>query len=56
MIEYGKPEAKIARPFVHFWAISAVHSDLEVGLDNGKIMGGESWNENFVQIRVSIQI
>ena len=38
----GEPEANIARPPVHLWACSAVHSALEVGLDNGKIMGGVS--------------
>lgn len=38
----GEPEAKMARPPVHFCACSAVHSALEVGLDNGKIMGGLS--------------
>ena len=38
----GDPDAKIARPFVHLCAASAVHSALEVGLDNGIMTGGES--------------
>ena len=38
----GDPDAKIALPLVHLWACSAVHSALEVGLDNGKIIGGLS--------------
>ena len=38
----GDPEAKIARPPVHFWACSAEHSALEVGLDRGKMIGGLS--------------
>ena len=38
----GEPLAKMALPPVAFWAAAAVHSDLEVGLDRGKMMGGVS--------------
>ena len=38
----GDPDAKMARPPVHLWAVSAEHSDLEVGLDSGKMTGGLS--------------
>ncbi len=34
------PDAKIARPPVQRCAISAEHSDLEVGLESGKMIGG----------------
>ena len=48
----GDPEAKMARPFVHLWAASAVHSALDVGLDNGIISGGVSW-PSFIVVRTS---
>ena len=38
----GEPEANMALPSVHLWACSAEHSALEVGFDNGKIIGGLS--------------
>ena len=38
----GEPLAKMARPPVAAWACSAVHSDREVGLDSGKMMGAVS--------------
>ena len=38
----GDPLAKMALPPVAFCAAAAVHSDLEVGLDSGKMMGGVS--------------
>ena len=45
------PEAKIARPPVHLWAISAVHSDLDVGFESGKMIGGlGDW---FMAVRTS---
>merc|ERR1719187_1717933 len=37
--ENGEPLAKIAVPPVAAWASSAVHSDREVGLERGKMMG-----------------
>ena len=38
----GEPLAKIALPPVAAWAWVAVHSDLEVGLERGKMIGGVS--------------
>ena len=38
----GEPLAKMARPPVAAWACSAVHSDREVGLESGKMMGAVS--------------
>ena len=38
----GDPLAKMALPPVAFWAAAAVHSDLEVGLERGKMIGGVS--------------
>ena len=35
----GEPLAKMARPPVHLWAATAVHSAREVGLDRGKMTG-----------------
>lgn len=35
----GEPDATTARPSVHVYACSAVHSAWEVGLDSGKMMG-----------------
>jgi len=35
----GEPLANIHLPFVSENAFSAVHSDLEVGLESGKIIG-----------------
>lgn len=35
----GEPEAKMARPLVHFAACSAVHSAFAVGFDIGKMIG-----------------
>ena len=48
----GDPDAKIARPFVHLCAASAVHSALEVGLDNGIMTGGESC-PSFIVLNIS---
>ena len=47
----GEPLAKMARPLVAAWASAAVHSDLEVGLDRGKMMGGLSFS--FMAFRMS---
>ncbi len=35
----GEPLANIALPFVALYAYSAVHSDLDVGLDKANIIG-----------------
>ena len=48
----GDPEANMARPFVHLCAASAVHSALDVGLDNGIITGGVSW-PSFIVVKTS---
>ncbi len=47
----GEPEAKIALPWVHRWACSAVHSEREVGFDSGKIIGG--LGQLFISVRTS---
>ena len=47
----GDPLAKMARPLVAAWASAAVHSDLEVGLERGKITGGLSFS--FMAFRMS---
>ena len=48
----GDPDAKIARPFVHLCAASAVHSALDVGFDNGIMTGGESC-PSFIVLNIS---
>lgn len=35
----GDPEAKRTRPLVQLYAYSNVHSDFDVGLDRGKMIG-----------------
>merc|ERR1719430_1244714 len=37
------PLAKMQRPPVASWASCAVHSDLEVGFERGKMIGGASF-------------
>ena len=48
----GEPDAKIALPFVHLCAASAVHSALEVGFDSGMIRGRLSC-PSFIAVKTS---